>query len=732
MPTRSTAAFPAGAGGDPAHPDATDAARRGHGGHAPARAAGRDHPLGRSGATDRRVVRELADERLLVTEGDSVDVAHEALIQGWPTLREWLDQDREGLREHRRLTLAAEEWQRLGHDPSALYRGVRLDQALAWREKNEEMLNAREREFVDKSVDLRDEERARERAQEEEREAQQQRELEQARSLAKESEARRKAEADRAEEAERGRVRQRNFTLIASVLALASVVFGSAAGFFWKESEDQRVVAEVRRLTALSFAISTIANGVNALPLEERTMRLWEVLAAVHARRSQKLHGLDSDDPRLVRADRLSRGQALDALRSILTSSVWPTRPADPATLEANLPSRVEARCARGPGDAPKGFLLVSGDEPTRRLFFVPVEGAVYVADSVPGADGGCRIGEPVLRLVGKTDVKADPALRVVVEMSNPRASQDGAAARPPEAGAGLRYSSYNVYGVQWSCRDVTTGGPCAKWHAELVPVGSFYTELDDPKAWSVIANGGGFKVIERDGKKRGGMEYAAPFDPVSPADPADVASYFAANVDSQESCVAQFESVKRASPAGANGTVVAPVKQLREAQYCAEIGSLSATDMVVNVYALPVSWQVAIASEARDAKQNGGSAMTAKRHLLRFPAASFAFQSPQIRRAAFGEQALEGYLILETAYGTYFTLLWGLDRLHQKGCDILNQPAVRQHLERVKYTTQGRLTEERLHAVFAFLAAAGSDMLATAIDAPCETGAPSLPALQR
>ena len=118
---------------------------------------------------------------------------------------------------------------------------------------------------------------------------------------------------------------------------------------------------------------------------------------------------------------------------------------------------------------------------------------------------------------------------------------------------------------------------------------------------------------------------------------------------------------------------------------------------------------------------------MTAKRHLLRFPAASFAFESPQIRRAAFGEKALEGAIpVLETAYGTYFTLLWGLDRLHQKGCDILNQPAVRQHLERVKYTTQGRLTEERLHAVFAFLAAAGSDMLAaTAIDAPCETGAP-------
>ena len=65
-------------------------------------------------------------------------------------------QDRKGWREHRRLTFAAEEWQRLGHDESGLYHGLRLAQTLAWREKEVEDLNALEREFVDASIAARD------------------------------------------------------------------------------------------------------------------------------------------------------------------------------------------------------------------------------------------------------------------------------------------------------------------------------------------------------------------------------------------------------------------------------------------------------------------------------------------------------------------------------------------------------------------------------------------------
>ena len=102
------------------------------------------------------VVRALVDARMLTTGGDDderwVDVSHEALIRGWPRLRDWLDDDRAGLRVHRRLTEAANEWQRLGRDEGVLYRGARLVEAVEWRASNEGGLNELERSFLDASA----------------------------------------------------------------------------------------------------------------------------------------------------------------------------------------------------------------------------------------------------------------------------------------------------------------------------------------------------------------------------------------------------------------------------------------------------------------------------------------------------------------------------------------------------------------------------------------------------
>jgi WD40 repeat protein len=93
----------------------------------------------------------LADARLITLERDTVEVAHEALIREWPTLRRWLDEDREGLLVHRRLTEAAQEWVALGRDRGMLYRGVRLHAASAWADSHDAELNAAEREFVEAS-----------------------------------------------------------------------------------------------------------------------------------------------------------------------------------------------------------------------------------------------------------------------------------------------------------------------------------------------------------------------------------------------------------------------------------------------------------------------------------------------------------------------------------------------------------------------------------------------------
>ncbi|MFE9940259.1 nSTAND1 domain-containing NTPase [Streptomyces hirsutus] len=73
-----------------------------------------------------QVLEALAGARLLTLDGDTVEMAHEALITVWPRLRGWIEEDRERLRVHRTLTEAAHAWQELGREKGALYRGSRL------------------------------------------------------------------------------------------------------------------------------------------------------------------------------------------------------------------------------------------------------------------------------------------------------------------------------------------------------------------------------------------------------------------------------------------------------------------------------------------------------------------------------------------------------------------------------------------------------------------------------
>ena len=96
-----------------------------------------------------RVVALLTDQRLLTATAGSVEVAHEALLREWPRLRQWIEEDREGLRIHRRMTAAAQEWRRLDRDDDALYRGTALTEALEWRAGRDPTLNQLERDFLD-------------------------------------------------------------------------------------------------------------------------------------------------------------------------------------------------------------------------------------------------------------------------------------------------------------------------------------------------------------------------------------------------------------------------------------------------------------------------------------------------------------------------------------------------------------------------------------------------------
>jgi WD40 repeat protein/transcriptional regulator with XRE-family HTH domain len=123
------------------------------------------------------VLKALADARLITTNEDSAEVAHEALIREWPTLRGWLEDNRDALRLHRQLTETAQEWLAMERSPDMLFRGARLAQTREWASAHDDEMNMLEREFLSTSTEASGREA-------EEREAQRQRELEVAQRLA--------------------------------------------------------------------------------------------------------------------------------------------------------------------------------------------------------------------------------------------------------------------------------------------------------------------------------------------------------------------------------------------------------------------------------------------------------------------------------------------------------------------------------------------------------------------
>ncbi|MDX3386264.1 hypothetical protein PV682_33110 [Streptomyces niveiscabiei] len=86
-------------------------------------------PASRAELGDSEVLEHLADARLITLDGDTVELAHEALITGWPRLSGWIEENRDRMRAQRSLAEAARGWTELDHDPGALYRGERLTRA---------------------------------------------------------------------------------------------------------------------------------------------------------------------------------------------------------------------------------------------------------------------------------------------------------------------------------------------------------------------------------------------------------------------------------------------------------------------------------------------------------------------------------------------------------------------------------------------------------------------------
>ena len=196
-----------------------------------------------SSPDDREIVHEvlltLADARLITTDQNTAEVAHEALIREWPTLRGWLEEDREGLRLHRRLTEAAQEWDAMGRDPEVLYRGARLAQAIEWAEVHPDDLNMLERTFLETSQTLVEKENI-------EREAQRQRDLDAAQRLAE-------TERARAEEQLISSRRLRQRAVVLTIALILSGLLALVAVFYWQRAVEANHLASSRELAAAAI-----------------------------------------------------------------------------------------------------------------------------------------------------------------------------------------------------------------------------------------------------------------------------------------------------------------------------------------------------------------------------------------------------------------------------------------------------------------------------------------------
>jgi serine/threonine protein kinase/energy-coupling factor transporter ATP-binding protein EcfA2 len=108
-----------------------------------------------------QVVQHLVNARLLVIEagaGDArtVELVHESLIQSWPTLARWLDENQDQLAFLARVRAAAQEWHRSGRAAGMLWRDQIAEDARDWYARYQGELTEREQQFLQAVLELAD------------------------------------------------------------------------------------------------------------------------------------------------------------------------------------------------------------------------------------------------------------------------------------------------------------------------------------------------------------------------------------------------------------------------------------------------------------------------------------------------------------------------------------------------------------------------------------------------
>ncbi|GJD19152.1 WD-repeat protein [Rivularia sp. IAM M-261] len=104
------------------------------------------------------LVKLLADKRLVVTGWDAtkkiktVEIVHEALIQEWKTLREWIETNREFRVWQERLKPEIRDWENSAQNPESLLQKTRLAVAEDWYKQRRDEITPHARRFITASI----------------------------------------------------------------------------------------------------------------------------------------------------------------------------------------------------------------------------------------------------------------------------------------------------------------------------------------------------------------------------------------------------------------------------------------------------------------------------------------------------------------------------------------------------------------------------------------------------
>lgn len=122
-----------------------------------------DSNIKESRNSDLEFIYKIADKRLIVTGTNesgqqTIEVVHEALIREWGKLRGWINADREFRVWQEKIRYSVKEWETGGKEEGLLLRGSSIIHSEDWFNSRRGDLSAREIEYIQTSIDLREKE----------------------------------------------------------------------------------------------------------------------------------------------------------------------------------------------------------------------------------------------------------------------------------------------------------------------------------------------------------------------------------------------------------------------------------------------------------------------------------------------------------------------------------------------------------------------------------------------